>query len=285
MNIILILSAILPVLGWGFMPIIAKINGGNSRETMLGTTVFVLLVTGIFSFFQGYTYDFSTFLVSFLSGFLWGIGQWLQFESFEKINVSEAMPISNGTQLLFTSVLAWVFLNEWPGLLIGIFSIFSLSIMIAGIFLINKKEQSNQQSSLIRAIILLCISSLALAMYVSITKYFKIAGGIVFFPQSIGMVLFTILLLVVKRERIRFKIVARNWTTGLSWLIANIAIFYASQEIGLGLVFSISQLCVLISIFGGILILNEQKTKAEIAQLKIGTVLICVGILLLGLTK
>lgn len=287
MNVILILTSCLTVLGWGFMPIIVKINGGNSRETMLGTTIFVLWVTWMFSFFQGYTYDLKTFIVCFLSGILWGIGQWLQFESFVKLNISDAMSISNGTQLIFTSVLSWVLLNEWPGLLTGIFGIICLCLMILGIYLINKKEQNqiHHRNSLLRNILILMASSLAFSFYVSITKYFKISGGIVFFPQGLGMFLFSVILLIAKNEYICLKAAVKNWITGLSWLIANIAIFYTSQQLGLGLTFSISQLCVLVSIFGGILILKEPKTKGEMKHLKIGSLLICAGIFLLGLTK
>lgn len=38
MSVQLLLLASLPALGWGLMPIVAKLMGGKSEEQLLGTT-------------------------------------------------------------------------------------------------------------------------------------------------------------------------------------------------------------------------------------------------------
>ncbi len=285
MDMLTPLIAVIPVLGWGMMPIIAKINGGSPQESLLGTTTFVFSATGIFSLLNGMQYSLDTFLICFSSGFFWGIGQWFQFESMVYIDVSKAMPISNGTQLIFTSLVAWVFLGEWQGLSTGLISIFCLTVMIIGIYYVTEDHSGSFFKQNFRAIGLIFLSSIALTAYVSITQFFGISGSTVFFPQACGMLIFSMGLIGWKREKVCFGVILKNWSTGFSWLLANIALFYAAQKIGLGISFSISQLCVLVSMFSAILILREIKDSKEIDHLKIGSILMLIGIIILGTTK
>lgn len=286
MNMSPLLIVLLPTLGGGLMPIVAKKINGNSYETMLGTTLFVVCIMSLSIILKDLSYTFSAFMICFFSGIFWGIGQWLQFESFSYIAVSNAMPISNGSQLLFTSLASWILLNDWPGWQAGLFSLFSLGMVILGIIIINKDKQTSQEGQRTKAIGFILMSSVFLTFYVSITSIFNISGSMVFFPQAIGMLTVSSLMIILKKEVvIQPGVVIKNGLTGFLWLIANVSIFYSSQRIGLGLAYSISQLCVIVSIVGGIFLLGEKKDKKETYNLGIGSVLMIVGILFLGLAK
>ena len=281
-----ILIALIPMIGWGLMPVVARKNKSNTYETMLGTTLIVLFMTTLLFLWNGYSYSFSVFSLCMLSGVFWGFGQLFQFEALNYMAVSEAMPISNGSQLLFTTITSGLLLNEWLTVTQAIQSLLCLAIIVGGIYQINKGNMEKKTDSVIKATLMILVSSLSLTLYVSITNYFEISGSLVFFPQALGMtVTSAVIAFSQKKATIRVPYVIKNWLTGILWLIANISIFYSIQLIGLGLAYSISQLAVIVSVVGGIFILGEKKDGAEARNLKIGSMLMIIGIIALGLNK
>ena len=285
MNGLAIVISCLPILGWGLMPIFAKVFKGSAVETMVGTTTIVLVLTAIYTFIFPVEYTWSNIIVSFGSGLFWGLGQWLQFEGLALMDVSKAMPLSNGTQLVFTTMIAWLFLQEWQGSWRGILSVVALVVMIFGVHLATKKEQKRKNQHSFKAVGLICLSSLALSSYVSLPKFFDVFGEQLFLPQALGMFSVSLLLVCISKEKMRQTIVIKNFITGLCWIIANTALFYASQFLGLGLSFAVSQMCVLVSIYGGVVFLNDQKSHSEKQNLKTGAFLLFISIIVFGLAK
>lgn len=285
MNSLTVAISLMPIVGWGIMPICSKKIGGTARESMLGTTIIVTLLFFIFSRIRMDSYELFPFTICFCSGMFWGIGQWLQFESFEEVDISVAMPISNGSQLIFTSLIAWFFLGEWDSRLQGSLEVTCLSMMLFGAYMIARKDKNSERNVTLKALLSLCCSSLSLASYISITSFFDITGSSIFFPQGLGMLFLSILINITNQRQIRMKKVFQNFSTGLCWIIANSSLFYVSERIGVGLSFGISQLCMIVSILGGLYILKEERSKTEIKTLKIGMLLMICSIGLLAITK
>ncbi len=79
-----------------------------------------------------------------ISGIFWSLGQLMQFKAIQIASVSKVMPISNGSQLTFTTLLAVILFNEWTSskmLLIGSLSILCI---ILGILLTNYQTKNLQ---------------------------------------------------------------------------------------------------------------------------------------------
>lgn len=281
----ILLLAVMPIIGWGIMPIVAKKIDGSPQESMLGTTIMVSIVMGSYSWWNSFSYDLPFSMICLCSGILWGIGQWLQFEAIDRIDVSKAMPLSNGSQLIFTSVISWVILGEWFSNWRGVSELVCLLVMLFGIYLVTKTQNGTEGKVSLSAVGLICLSSLALTGYVSITKLFELSGSEIFFPQSIGMLLTAISLNLKSDRPIKVVHVRKNLWTGFWWLIANSSLFYISEKIGLGLSFSVSQLCVIVAVLGGIVILKDQKTQWEKRNLFVGVPLMVISILFLGIIK
>lgn len=68
MSVQLLLLASLPALGWGLMPIVAKLMGGKSEEQLLGTTIAALIFGSVFGFLNQVSYAMVPFFISLLSG-------------------------------------------------------------------------------------------------------------------------------------------------------------------------------------------------------------------------
>ena len=73
--------------------------------------------------------------------------------------------------------------------------------------------------------------------------------------------------------------ISRNVLTGIFWTIANVSLFYIVTQLGVGFSYTISQLCIFVSIIGGILLLKEKKSKVEVMHTIIGMVMFFSAIL------
>lgn len=280
---------LLPALGWGFMPIIAKLTNAKPINQLLGTTTIALLMGTLFTLIIQPSYDWHHLPAAFFSGCFWSAGQYLQFQSFQLLPVSEAMPISNGTQLIGTTFIAALFFNEWSNINMAAAGVGGILLIILGIYLTSylEKQYQVQQSANVKrkAIFCLLLSSLALTVYVTLPQAFQVSGAEVLFPQAIGMWLSSLVLAIVKRRETDWHEARKNFRTGMAWSIANISLFLAIPILGVAKSFTFSQLAVLISIYAGLFILKTQKTRKELQMISIGAVLITAGILLIGSVK
>ena len=282
---------LLPMLGWGLMPIFASKAGGTPKQQLLGTTIIAFIVGSAFSIIVTPTYTLPAFIISCISGFFWTFGQLFQFKALKQAPVSKGMPVSNGTQLLFTTFVSGVILMEWRSSKQTILSLVILALIIFAIWLLandgTKNHALDSKSNNYGWILSMIISSLFLTGYVTTNAYFGISNYEVFFPQSLGMLITASIIYITsqKEEKAGFKNVIRNGTTGLSWSIANIALFFTASRLGVGLSYTISQLCVFVSIFAGIIILGEKKTIGEKKRISIGVVIFLFSIVVLSIYK
>jgi len=282
---------LLPMLGWGLMPIFASKAGGTPKQQLLGTTIIAFIVGSTFSIIVTPTYTLPAFIISCISGFFWTFGQLFQFKALKQAPVSKGMPVSNGTQLLFTTFVSGVILMEWRSSKQTILSLVILALIIFAIWLLandgTKNHALDSKSNNYGWILSMIISSLFLTGYVTTNAYFGISNYEVFFPQSLGMLITASIIYITsqKEEKAGFKNVIRNGTTGLSWSIANIALFFTASRLGVGLSYTISQLCVFVSIFAGIIILGEKKTNEEKKRISLGVIIFLFSIVVLSIYK
>lgn len=282
---------LLPALGWGLMPVFASKAGGTPKQQLLGTTIIAFLVGLVFSIIAKPTYTGQAFMISCVSGVFWTFGQLFQFKALKQAPVSKGMPVSNGTQLLFTTLVSGVILGEWISGKQIFSSLMALGLIIFAIWLLanegEKKQTSDNKSDNKGWIISMIISSLFLTGYVTTNAYFKISSFEIFFPQSLGMIGTALIIYITsnKEEKAGFKNAIRNCITGLSWSIANISLFFTASRLGVGLSYTISQLCVFVSIFAGIIILGEKKTLGEKKRISLGVVIFLFSIVVLSIYK
>lgn len=285
----MIILYLLPAIGWGFMPIIAKMTNAKPINQLLGTTTVALLIGTLFTVIVQPSYNSGSFLAAVFSGCFWSIGQYLQFYSFQLLPVSEAMPISNGTQLIGATFIAASFFGEWSNMKMASVGTGGILLIIVGIILTSYLEKKDDATSLkstkSKAITCLLLSSLTLTVYVTLPQAFQASGAEVLFPQAIGMWFLSLVLSFGKIDEISWRQVRKNFGTGIAWSIANISLFLAIPIIGVAKSFTFSQLAVLISIYAGLVLLKVKKTKKELRMISLGAALITIGIVLIGSIK
>lgn len=274
----IIFTALLPVIGWGVMPIVANIKRVSTYQQLLGVSISAVFFAVFFTMATKPIFTCVSFLISIISGIFWSFGQFYQFKAIKQSSVSKAMPVSNGSQLIITALLGVVIFQEWNKVshyFIGIISIFMITIGIIATSFSEEKGKGLNSAALFSIL----LSSAFLALYVLTNKIFKIDNDAIFLPQSIGMISSSFLFYWKKdRSPLQFQSFIFPILSGVAWAIANVGMFMTNDRLGVSLGYAISQCCVIVSTIGGILIFREYKSKKEWKYIIIGMALILIGI-------
>ncbi|HAC4190001.1 TPA_asm: sugar uptake protein [Listeria monocytogenes] len=281
------LIALLPVLGWGFMPIIANLRKSTPEEQPLGTSISALLFAFILFWILSPEITVLSFIVSFVSGIFWSFGQLLQFKGIAASSVAKAMPISNGTQLVGATLFAVLVFREWQTVTAVIIGVVAVILILIGVVMTGFQKRGNHitESVSFHVYGIVILSSFFLTLYVVTNQLFDVTGFSIILPQAIGMLTCAIGINLAKKTAISRKNVTFNLMTGLSWSIANLGMFLATAVLGVATSFSISQACVIVATIGGILIFKQKKSPLEWTFILSGILLIMVGVVFLSLLK
>lgn len=280
------LIAFIPIVSFGLIPVIGTFIGGKPTEQSMG------IALGGLAFSLGVVLirrpDISPHLfgIGFLSGVCWSIGSVGQFMGINALGVSRATPMLNGGQIIGTSLLG-VLLGDWASASAKTYGFMALFLIIIGIFFTSYKQPngSGEKPQWARGILINLIAVLGFTAYVGVLKYYRIEGWSSIFPQSIGQVttIFMIGLLYFKSQSFT-TLSFRNSIIGVIWGIGNIALLLSQASLGLAIAYPVSQAAVVVSVFGGVLINKERKTRKEWMAAGIGIAAICAGLCLIYLS-
>ena len=270
-----IFLAILPAIFWGSIVLFnVKLGGGPYSQT-LGTTFGALIFSIVVYIFMKPVLTPTVIGVGVVSGLFWALGQANQLKSIDLMGVSRTMPISTGLQLVATTLFGVIVFHEWSTTISVVLGILALVCIIIGVILtsLQSEEEKNaeQAANFKRGIVILLISTVGYLVYVVVIRLFNVDGWSALLPQAVGMVLGGILLTFKHHPFNKYAI--RNIIPGLIWALE--ICFYSfhsrvleSQQV------SLSQMGIIISTLGGILILGEKKTKRQLTGIVVGIVLL-----------
>ncbi|HCO68495.1 MAG TPA: glucose transporter GlcU [Dysgonomonas sp.] len=280
------LIAFIPVISFGLVPVIGTLIGGKPTEQSMGIALGGFVFSLVVLFIRRPDITPHIFITGFLSGVFWSIGSVGQFMGINKLGVSRATPMLNGGQIIGTSLLG-VMLGDWASTSAKTYGFIALFLIIAGIVFTSYKQQEadSAKPQWGKGILINLIAVLGFTAYVGILKYYRIDGWSSIFPQSIGQItaIFVIGLLLFKSQSFT-KLSLRNSIIGVIWGVGNIALLLSQASLGLAIAYPVSQAAVIISVFGGVLINKERKTRKEWIAAGIGIVVICAGLFMIYLS-
>lgn len=229
--------------------------------------------------------SWSLFLLSALGGACWVIGQVGQYISYEKIGVSETMPISTGLQLIGVPLVGVLAFGEWSSPQAKLYGFIGILVLIIGVVLTSFTDRGTSEgnkSNQVSTIILLVLTSLGYITSSSIPKALHGNSISIFFGQTFGMLVAVfIYTLVTKNLHVwKEKSTVQSGGAGILYAIAALAYILSVQDNGVNMAFVISQLCVVISTLGGLIFLHEKKTRKGLIFTIAGLILIIGGAML-----
>ena len=280
-----IIYMLIPALAWGVLPLaVARIKGKPINQ-ILGTTVGTLIVGLITLPFIKLNIDAKTFWMAALAGAFWVIGQLGQYTGYAKVGVSETMPISTGLQLIGTSLVGVVIFGEWGSTSAKIWGFIGIALLIIGAILTSVSDAGTSEgnkSNQTGTIIMLVCTTLGFIVYNAIPRALSASGIAIFFPESVGMVLAVLVYLVFTRQldELKAKSSWQSLIAGFIFSIAALGYIMSVRDNGVNTAFVVSQLSVVISTLGGMLVLGEKKSKKGYIFTISGLILIFVGAIL-----
>ncbi len=136
------------------------------------------------------------------------------------------------------------------------------------------------------------LSTVGFVVFIIGLRYFDVDPVQSFFPQACGFLLTGLIVTLPKLSpglgpsTTQFsRTTTKMLIPGMMWGLGIVLMQYSQVNVGVAVGFTLSQLGVVISTFGGILILKERRTKKEMKVVIIGVILLIVGAILLGVAK
>ena len=164
----------LPAIGWGLMPlVIASVKNSTVYNQIVGTVASSFIFGAIVMAIMHPAMSWSLFLLSALGGACWVIGQVGQYISYEKIGVSETMPISTGLQLIGVPLVGVLAFGEWSSPQAKLYGFIGILVLIVGVVLTSLTDRGTSEgnkSNQVSTIILLVLTSLGYITSSSIPK-------------------------------------------------------------------------------------------------------------------
>jgi len=276
-----ILIALIPALGWGFMPLITGKIGGSPVNQMFGIGAGATVV-GLISFLITQpSVSTAAFWFSVLCGALWTIGQIGQFISFKRIGVSGTAPLSTVFQLVGNSIIGMLIFGDWAGTQAKVIGIIALLIVISGALLTSVTDSSEGNKLEVKDAVFLLCTTVGFWIYSSFPNMPIVkneSGTGIFLPEMLGILLGAIIYaLFTDVKSFKQKEQYMNMLGGISWGIAAFAYIFSAKANGNTSAFIWTQLNVVIGTFGGIFVLHEHKSKHEMKYTILGILLIVVG--------
>lgn len=282
MDILDWLIAFIPIFSFGILPVVATLIGGKPVEQSMGIALGGVVFALVVFLFKRPVLTPHIFLISFLSGICWAVGSIGQFMGLKFLGVARSMPISDGGQIVGTSLLG-ILLGEWSTHYSKVFGFSALALIIIGILLTSyREEKGGIQPQWKKGLLVNLVSIIGFTAYVGVLKYYHINGWSSILPQSIGQVVGILLISVVFFRLQPFnKLSFKNGIVGIIWGVGNIALLLSQARIGLAVAYPISQAAVIISVLGGVFINKERKDRREWIFTGSGMAIILIGLILI----
>ncbi len=262
------LLAFVAPIAWGSLAILISLIKADTNKQLMGISLGAFVSSLIF---LSYVTP-KSFIVGIIGGLLWTVGLYFQAECFKENGVSTTMPISTALQLISTTTIAILFFAELRNSLWGA-ALFILFLII-GVFLSSYKQDKKDSRVNKTFVFQIVISTFGFVVYVSIFRAFNVdvRGGML--PQTMGMIIGSLLFNSKNLSALKDKKVIHSMIIGVVYFIGNVSMFLASSKIGVSVAFAISQLNVAVASILALLILKEKKTKKELFFTIIGIILI-----------
>lgn len=287
-----IIYALITAACWGSISVVSHKIGGSSQNQILGESYGILLFALVYYFIEQPTINLETMLVGVASGLFYCWGQNQQFRGLEALGVSMGMPLSTAAQLVITTLAGAFVFGEWTDQRDYVFGFAALLILILGAVFTSKKEKTadtpaqtgNKQQVI--GIVAVLLSGVGISLYSIVNKAFSPDPAALILPQAVGVLIEGFAASSTQSPRkLNSRFTYYNIVLGLLWALGNLFYTQAVHMSGLAISFSLSQMGVVISTLGGILILREHKTRKELAYTLIGCGLVILGGVLLGVMQ
>lgn len=274
-----LMIAFIPAVAWGIIPLyVSLVKHSEPANQILGIGLGAPVVGLVLYLIQRPHLTWGVSGLAMLSGAFWTIGQLGQFISYQRIGVSNTMPISTGLQLVGNTIIGVVIFGEWRTANQYLLGTIALILIIVGVALTAISQNSTKR---VRGqdVLFLVVTTLGYLVYSSFPKTVSAGAQSLLLPQTVGIFVgASLYVLLTKRPQVFGQ--RATWLDLVAGLLFGIGMYsyiMSAQVNGVTSAFIYSQLSVIISTLGGMTILKEFKQGQELLATLAGLALIIVG--------
>lgn len=273
---------LLPAIGWGILPLIVVKTNSKVVNQIFGTAVGTLIISIFVMIILRPSLSVTTFVMAAVAGVMWIVGQLGQYTAYQRIGVSQTMPISTGLQLVGTSLVGVFIFGGWATTTARIAGFVGIALLIVGAVLTSINDQGETNSvhgNRAATLLMLLLTTIGYVIYNAIPRALTTSGIAIFFPESVGMVIGVLIYIFATQRTTALREPAswRSLIIGFVFSIASLTYILSVRDNGVNTAFVVSQLSVVISTLGGLIFLHERKSKRGYILTSIGLVLIVLG--------
>ena len=183
-------------------------------------------------------------------------------------------------QLFGNALVGVLALGEWPTLQDKLLGFGAVAVIIVGAAITTwQQDKSRGTGNMRKALVVLAVSTLGYMGYSALPRFISADGWAEFFPQTTGMLAMGLVLaLFMTRGKALLEKTSRiNVFTGLIFAAGAMAYLVSTTLNGVAVGFALSQMNVVISTWGSILLLGQKKTKKERVAVSIGLAPVVLG--------
>ena len=284
-----ILFGLFPALMWGIQPIVMTKIGEKPTRKVMGMSLGIFIASLIVLTFTGpRNFTKRLIIIAFIDGLTLSYGLMHQIKGFELLGIAKGTPISTGSQLIGATLVGALYFKEWTSFQQYILGITALIIIILGITMTSFEENESvnrNKKAEKEGIKIILISSIAFVIYTVIPRLADISIWDALVPQSAGVLIGSFILGKREEEKLFVKRTFLHIITGFIFTAGNVVLMISNVVNGLALGFTLTQMSVVVSTIGGLLILKEGKTRRELKFTIFGLIFIIIGVILIGFTK
>lgn len=272
------LYALGAALAWGtyFVPFkLSRSSNFPQFQALMGLGV---LASGlILSLVTGYSLDINIFGI--ISGILWGIANVISLTAVANLGISKATPIMSSLVILISFLWGALFFNELSsGLVTGFLGV---ALIVGGVVLVGSVG-NNQSQNVGKGLTAAILAGILFGSQFVPVKLANIAGRDFFFSMSVGVFITAFVIALLGKVKLKKEAIKMSLLSGAIWNVGNLAGTIAISLIGLARGLPITQTAVLIGIVWGIFYFKEIRSKKSIAQVLAGSIILLLGIIILG---
>ncbi|MHA8110796.1 GRP family sugar transporter [Lactobacillaceae bacterium Melli_B4] len=283
-----ILIGLIPALLWGSTPLWVHFMGGKPINQLLGTTYGALIVGILIWIVKKPDITPLDFFWCFIGGAGWSLGQLSQYNAFVKLGVATTTPIVTGLQLVCVNIIGVLFFGSWQSSAAKGIGFSAVLLVAIGVFLTTRSNNGSDGNHISKKTMTASLIQLVIGSGIGYTacstlpKLTGKSGWATFPPQAIGMVTAAIVFsLIIKGYREQQPLFNRatfkNIFSGINSGIGTTGYLISITLNGVATGFTLSQMCVVVSTFGGLVILREHKVGKALFFTIAGVALVLIG--------
>lgn len=279
MNNLGFIFAIGAALAWGTYLVPFKISKSDNLPLFQALMGVGILISGfIFSFLAGYPISFNIY--GLISGFLWGIANFISLSVVANLGLSKAAPIISSLVILSTFLWGSFVFNELPtGLVMAAIGILAIIVGIIIVSTIVKTQTLNAKMGLTAAI----VAGLIFGSQLVPLKLGKVEPSDFFFSSTLGIFIVGVAIFLFKRVKFKKEAITLSLLSGVIWNIGNFLSLISVSLIGLAKSIPLTQVAILIAILWGVFYFKEVRSGKSILQILFGALVLLTGVIVLSL--